>query len=283
MSIAPRSLIRPSSSFRRAALQRFSSSSSSSPSSSSNPPPLIASLLLSRAPLLTPTPTELEKTYYDYSRSIKHSLSSPLPTEFYFKSGSLPLRRYLKAEHEYETEIYGERLAGGKPDNIGDIPPETEYEILPRNHWEEKDEKEGKGEKSLERYPEEEVYCLLQSKDKKKWVFPSTTVERLQSLDEAINDNIIGPNGQLDGKGMDSWLVTRKPVGVVREGEQRTFFLRGHILAGQPTLTSSSIYTSHAWLNVREIEDRLRKQGDEKIWESVKGMFGIPEQEVEES
>ncbi|WVW82195.1 hypothetical protein I302_104201 [Kwoniella bestiolae CBS 10118] len=279
MSLTPRSIKRSSSSIRRAALQRFSSSTSTS--SSSTPPPLKASLLLSRTPLLTPTPTELEQTYYAYSRALRHSLSTPLPTEFYFKSGSLPLRRYLKAEHEYETETYGERLAGGKPESIGDIPPETEYEVLPRNHWEQQDIKDGKGDKSLERYPEEEVYCLVQDKQK-KWVFPSTGVERLQSLDEAVNERLIGPSGQLDGKGMDSWLVSRKPVGVVRDGEQRTFFLRGHILAGQPTLAPSSNYTSHAWLSAKEVEERLRNQGDEKLWEGVKGMFGVAEEVDEE-
>ncbi|WWC58539.1 mitochondrial 54S ribosomal protein mL46 [Kwoniella dejecticola CBS 10117] len=287
MSLSPRSMLRPASSIRRAAYHRFvssssassssSSSSSSTPSTSAPSPPLIASLILSRNPLLTPTPSELESSYNSYSRALKHSLSTPLPTEFYFKSGSLPLRRYLKQENEYEKEIYGERLSGGKVEGVDDIPPETEYEVLPRDHFLNQDEAAGLGEQSLERYPEEEVYCLVQSKQTNKWGFPNAPVGRLESLDEVVSAKIIGVEGQLDGKGMDSWLVTRKPVGMYKDGEQRTFFLRGHILSGQPTLSS----TSHAWLNVKEIEDRLRTQGDGKLWESIKGMFGISE-EVDE-
>lgn len=33
--------------------------------------------------------------------------------------------------------------------------------------------------------------------------------------------------------------------------------------------------TDHAWLRPDEIEARLKKQGDEKVWEAIKGMFGI--------
>ncbi|WWC86141.1 uncharacterized protein L201_001013 [Kwoniella dendrophila CBS 6074] len=294
MSFSPRSMIRPTASIRRAALQRFASTASSSASSSSSAPtsssssssssapPLIASLILSRTPLLTSTPNELEKNYYEYSRSIKNSLSTPLPTEFYFKSGSLPLRRFLKNEYEYNKKIYGERLTGNPPDNISDIPPETEYEILPRDHWEKQESEKQKGNSSLERFPEEEVYYLIQKKKNGKWIFPNTKVDKLQSLDEAIQDNILGINGFLNGKKMDSWLVTKKPIGFTKDGEQRTFFLRGHILAGQPTISESSEYASHAWLNVAEIEETLKNQGDEKLWDSIKGMFGISEENVED-
>ncbi|KAK8865775.1 hypothetical protein IAR55_000922 [Kwoniella newhampshirensis] len=280
MSFAPRSLsvVRACGSVpRRAASQRFSSSSSSS-TSTSTPPPLIASLLLSRPPLLTPTPTPLEEAYHSHSQAIEHALSSPLPLDFYFKSGSLPLRRHLVADHSYSSDIYGGRLAGSAPD-VGDIPPETEYQTFDRDHWMKLDEKE-RGERSLERFPEEEVYCLVQSTNK-KWGFPQTEVGRLEGLDEAVSQKLIGLDGSLGGKGMDSWLVTRKPVGMVKDGESTTFFLRGHILAGEPSLSSSSSYSTFAWLSAAEVEDRLRNQGDEHLWTSIKGMFGQPDPEVD--
>ncbi|OCF33231.1 hypothetical protein I316_04972 [Kwoniella heveanensis BCC8398] len=271
MSFVPRSIARASASAprRATALRQFSSN----PSTSAAPPPLIASLLLSRAPLLTPTPTELESTYHEHSRAVSHALSSPLPLDFYFKSGSLPLRRHLRAEHEYVKSIYGPRLAGSAPD-VGDIPPETEYETTSRDHWEKTDGAQ-RGEKSLERFPEEEVYCLVRRGE--KWVFPQTEVGKLEGLDEAVTRGLTGVEGSLGGKGMDSWIVTRKPVGVVKNGEQRTFFLKGHILAGQPTLSSASGYTSFAWLNASEVEIRLKEQGDEKLWDEIKGIFGVAE------
>ncbi|WVR05807.1 hypothetical protein IAU60_002832 [Kwoniella sp. DSM 27419] len=271
MSFATRTLSRASASVpKRIALQRLQSTSSSST------PPLVASLLLSRAPLLTPTPTALEESYYAHSRAVSHALSSPLPLEFYFKSGSLPLRRHLRSEHEYAESIYGPRLAGSEPD-VGDIPPETEYQVLARDHWQNAEGEKAKGEKSLERFPEEEVYCLVKGGEG-KWTFPNTQVGRLEGLDEAITRGVTGVEGSLGGKGMDSWIVSRKPVGLVKDGEQRTFFLRGHILGGEPTLSESSTYSSFAWLNAAEVEERLKQQGDEQLWESVKGMFGVADE-----
>ncbi|TYJ53736.1 hypothetical protein B9479_005644 [Cryptococcus floricola] len=240
--------------------------------SSSTPPPLQANLLLSRSPLLTPTPTPLETSYHAHSRSIAHALSNPLPTDFYFKTGSLPLKRHLVREHQYETEIYGEKLAGKAPD-VGEIPAETDYEEIARNHWEQADAQ--RGDKSLERKPEEEVFCVVKTKEGGKWTFPGVEAGRLEPMHEAVERGITGVEGSLGGQGMDSWLVTRKPVGLVKDGESRTFFLRGHILAGEPTLSPSSPYTAHAWLTAEEVEERLKKQGDDKIWESVKGMFGV--------
>nr|ODN86497.1 hypothetical protein L203_04199 [Cryptococcus depauperatus CBS 7841] len=247
--------------------------------SSTNPPPLVASLILSRPPLITPTQTKLESTYYSHSRAIAHALSTPLPKEFYFKSGSLPLRRHLVKEYEYTTEIYGKKLARKAPD-VGDIPQETEYELFERDHWEKADVK--RGDKSLERKPEEEIYCVVVKgkENDGEWGFPDVQVGRLEGLSDAVERGITGVEGSLGGKGMDSWLVTRKPIGLWKEGETRTFFMKGHILAGEPTLSSESPYSSWAWLTQAEIEDRLRTQGNEKLWESIKGIFGIPSEET---
>lgn len=55
----------------------------------------------------------------------------------------------------------------------------------------------------------------------------------------------------------------------------KTFFLKSHILGGEPTYEKSSGMTDHAWLRPDEIEGRLKKQGDEKLWASIKGMFGV--------
>lgn len=56
--------------------------------------------------------------------------------------------------------------------------------------------------------------------------------------------------------------------------------MRSHILAGEPKPTKESGISSWAWLTTEEIEERLRKQGDEKLWDGVKGMFGVMEQEL---
>jgi hypothetical protein len=100
---------------------------------------------------------------------------------------------------------------------VGDVPGEAPVEEVARDHWVKEDSE--RGEKSLERWPEEEVYCLV--KDGKRWSFPSTTVERGEGLDEAVKRGLVGVEGKLGGQGMDSWLVTRKPVGLLKDGEAR--------------------------------------------------------------
>lgn len=44
-------------------------------------------------------------------------------------------------------------------------------------------------------------------------------------------------------------------------------------------MASDSPYSAWAWVTPSEIEERLRKQGDEKVWNGIKAMFGIGEQE----
>lgn len=185
---------------------------------------LTASLLLSRAPLLTRTPSPLAQAYYDRSLKIRHALSNPTATNFYFKPGSLPLRRFQEAEYAKEVEYYGAKLVGKAPD-VGDVQPEPELVETARDHWAKADE--ARGETSLERCPEEELFCLIESKG--KWTFPSTEVKAGEGLDEAVTARITGVDGALQGKSLDTWLVTRKPIGVVRDGEKRVGWTIHHL------------------------------------------------------
>jgi large subunit ribosomal protein L46 len=262
--------------------------------SSTSQPTVYASLLLSRPPLLTPTPTELESTYYNFTSSIQHAISNP-PAQtnaFYFKAGSLPLRRFQQSQYESLKSTYGEKLAGPKPD-IGDVPAENPVEFVSRDHWEKEDAK--RGEKSLERFPEEEVYCVVKGKGD-KWEVPRVKVEVGESLDDAVG-RIREVGGMMEGQTMDSWLVTRKPIGSLKSDKEivslnnlhisretkidrQTFFLRSHIMAGEPKLSSKAAFTSWAWLTPKEIEEKLKAQGDEKVWEGIKAMFGVVEEEA---
>jgi large subunit ribosomal protein L46 len=201
----------------RRCLASKAGSATESTTSSSNTPTIYASLLLSRPPLLTPTPTALESTYYNYTSSVQHALSNP-PSQtnpFYFKAGSLPLRRFQKSQHEYLQSTYGKDLAGPAPE-IGEVPAENSVTPFARDHWEQEDSK--RGEKSLERQPELELYCLVQGKDG-KWEVPKVQVEQGESLDDAVG-RIRGVGGWMEGQSMDTWLVTRKPIGSLKSDKE---------------------------------------------------------------
>ncbi|EIW72818.1 hypothetical protein TREMEDRAFT_25833 [Tremella mesenterica DSM 1558] len=237
-------------------------------------PNLSVSLLLSRPPLLLRPPEPIESAYYSHSLSIRHALSNPTPLNFYFKPSSLALRRFQASEHSREVKIYGPSLAGASPD-VGELPAEPP---LPEaRDWEKEDGK--RGERSLERKPQEEIYCLV--KTSKGWEFPNVGLHKGEGLDEAIKRGLVGTNGVLGGRKMDSWLVTRKPIGVIKSGGNTTFFLRSHIIAGEPLPSSTSDITDLAWLTPTEIERRLVDQGSEHLWKGVKDLFGISQSDMD--
>jgi len=166
---------------------------------------------------LTKTPHPLETAYYDHTRDIRHALSNPLPESFYFREGSLPHRRWQQSEWEYLNKTYGSIIAGPAPE-VGDIPAERPVEETSRDHWEKNDAE--RGDKSLERFPEEEVFCLVEKKEG-GWGFPEVVLKEGEGLHEAVEGRITGLDGWFGGKTMDSWLVTKKPIGFVKNGEER--------------------------------------------------------------
>ena len=173
-------------------------------------PNLRAAVLLSRPPLITRSPGLFESTYYDHTLALRSALSNPTPEGFYFKPGSLPLRRFQKQQFEYESTIFGS-LAGAAPE-VDDIPVEK-IDLPTRNRWETQDLH--RGEQSLNRLPEDELYLVV--KQGSKWEFPSTEVERREGLDEAVKLRLLGPKGKLGGETMDAWVVTRSPVGWIKQ------------------------------------------------------------------
>ena len=166
---------------------------------------------------MTKTLHPLEKTYLDFNLKLRHALSNPIPERFYFREGSLGERRFQLSEYEYVKEIYGKELSGPAP-KVGDIPPERPVTEFERDHWVKKDEQ--RGEKSLERCPESEIFCLVQDKSG-RWDLPIVTLNQDETLSGSIDRWITGTEGWFDGKTMDTWLVTRKPVGLVKKGDDR--------------------------------------------------------------
>lgn len=161
----------------------------------------------------------MESAYHTHNLNLRHALSNPLSEEFYFKEGSLPHRRWRRSEWQYLKETYGDIIAGPEPDAGAEIQAERPVDEISRDHWEKEDSK--RGEKSLERKAEDEVFCLVQGKEGGQWGFPEVDLGEGQTLHGVVQEKIVGEEGWLGGKTMDSWLVTKKPVGVSQEGEQR--------------------------------------------------------------
>lgn len=141
---------------------------------------LFTSLILARAPLLTPTPTSFESAYHSYQARIHRTLSTPFPSEFYFKKGTLLERRFLAEERVRERAAFGDGFDGEEgAERLEDVPrEEDDVHPLPREH-----ESDRTGDvKDLNRQGERNLYLLVQSKEDKSWRFPFWTAGLEQAL-----------------------------------------------------------------------------------------------------
>jgi large subunit ribosomal protein L46 len=99
---------------------------------------------------------------------------------------------------------------------VGEMPVEDKEVEVDRYKWEKEDA--ARGEKSLERVPEGEVFCLVERDG--KWELPGVRVKRGESLHDALERGVTGVEGAMKGEGLDTWLVTKKPIGMIKQGEQ---------------------------------------------------------------
>lgn len=154
---------------------------------------IVAATILNRAPLLTPTPHPFEQAYYEYQAKLARAISSPLPTDVYFKPGSLLERRFALEERQREKEAFGEDFTplislpvedtgkGGGKSLADQLAEEASLEEKPqpRTH---KDDLE-KNIKSLNRAGERNLYLLVKKNRKtNSWQFPQGGVEKAEAL-----------------------------------------------------------------------------------------------------
>jgi large subunit ribosomal protein L46 len=140
-------------------------------------------MLIHRAPLLTPTPSAFDQAYHQYSSSLRLALSNPIPTEFYFKKGSLTERRFSRAQWQREKAVFGEKLAGKQPD-VGELPAEDEVKLNVRESEEDVSDVSSESAKKLERKGDGNLYLLVKNKESGKWSLPTGGLQGGEALHE---------------------------------------------------------------------------------------------------
>lgn len=154
---------------------------------------LVAAAILNRAPILTATPHPFEQAYYHYQARLARAISSPLPTDVYFKPGSLIERRFALEERQREKEAFGQDFdpvialpveedgkSGGK--SLADqLEEEASLEEKPQPRTHRADIENDV--RSLDRAGERNLYLLVK-KDRKAnaWQFPQGGVEKNEAL-----------------------------------------------------------------------------------------------------
>lgn len=226
-----------------------STSQLTSPVAAANPQPkyiIRAGVLLSRAPLLSASPTPFESAFYYYQKRLNERLVLPFTQYFYFKRGT-PAYEEWKARRRERAGVAGrdvgnydaysqdawhdEALVGDKEDKPESIvkklveeegketfPAEEELQDLnkPLNGLRRITEADRKNDtKSLDRALPRTLYLLVKiqkpgmEKGDGYWQFPSAEVEGTEGLREAAEralESSCGPN-------VNTWFVANHPVG----------------------------------------------------------------------
>ncbi|KAJ7168082.1 39S mitochondrial ribosomal protein L46-domain-containing protein [Mycena crocata] len=264
------------------------STPSSSPrrSQSSKKPILYTAVILNRAPILTPSPTVFERAFYAYQQRIRRALHNPFPTDFYFKPGSLLEARFNAEERFRERIAWGPNYAKEE-----DISPErraaeqaaidqmalqdrSDDPLMPRVHPAD----EARDYQSLDRKGRRNIYLLTRTiqNGRAVWEFPRGLAQPGELLHQAAQRDFHAKCG----KHMDTWIVTRKPIGMYKPpilrtqdpspeamSQKITFFFKAHIMAGQ--VRPAKPVTDFVWVTKQEIERHVRKD----YWEGVKDML----------
>ncbi|KAK7676946.1 hypothetical protein QCA50_020064 [Cerrena zonata] len=248
------------------------------PSPGSSTSNINAAIILNRAPIITRSPTPFERTYHAYQARIRRALHNPFPYDFYFKPGSLLEGKFRDAEREREREAFGRMSSSSGEDDVEDTSADTpskdselldgqqEIKSMPRIH---ESDKTGNVQE-LNRQGERNLYLLVHGKDstgKQVWRFPQGGLKE----DEALHQAALRELHAECGKKMDTWIVSKNPVGVYQPSPQdqtHYFFYKAHILSGQVQPDGKNV-TDFAWLTKQEIESRVEKP----YWLGVKDML----------
>ncbi|KAG6379229.1 hypothetical protein JVT61DRAFT_11677 [Boletus reticuloceps] len=237
-------------------------------------PNVHTAIILNRSPLLARTPTPFEKAFCAYQARIHRALRNPFPTEFYFKQGSPLETRFNIEERRRERKAFGAPFGmdpseeRNEATELMEIAMKDEVdESMPRVH----DVDKTNDLQNLNRRGQRNLYLLLKTRENGKdvWRFPQGSVHNGEFLHVAAHRRLDAECG----RHMDTWVVSRNPIGVYHPPKQNTqddvvFFYKVHILAGQvrPDLDR---YQDFAWLTKGEIG----KQTDEEYWLGIKDML----------
>ncbi|KAI0698500.1 39S mitochondrial ribosomal protein L46-domain-containing protein [Cytidiella melzeri] len=250
---------------------------------------IYTAVLVNRNPLLTRKPTAFENAYYAYQARIERALHNPLPYDFYFKPGTQLELQFDKEEQERDRRAFGrsatpsprikteEETRASEEDGADalsalEMQQQEEVKTMPREHESDRTN----NVQSLDRQGPRNVYLLVLAKDdagKERWRFPQAPVTTRENLFESVQNYLRSPFGV----GMDTWVVSRNPIGVYRAPsvakaaenlQDYLFFYKAHILAGQARPDGKNIL-DFAWLNKEEIRTRV----DQDYWAGVKDMI----------
>ncbi|EMT63919.1 54S ribosomal protein L17, mitochondrial [Fusarium odoratissimum] len=256
----------------------------STPAPARSPPPydVRSGVILTRPPLVTRKLHPFENAFFFYQKRLEERLNTPFITSIYFKPDTARrLDWNIKVQERKgtvakELGVYNGKSSKAWDDElkVGDelSNQETIVKSLLRDA-----EAHRKGDvQRLDRQLDRTLYLVVKGKD--GWGFPADVIPKDENLHESAKRVL----DQAAGVNMNTWIVSRVPVahvvsrpkvtadGVVEKKGEKTFFIKGRIMAGQADLKNNPFgYTEFKWLTREELEKELPKD----YWKGVRNMM----------
>ncbi|ROT40498.1 hypothetical protein SODALDRAFT_338275 [Sodiomyces alkalinus F11] len=267
-------------------------------------------IILTRAPLLTAEPTSFESSFYFYQKRLNERLCMPFVTSVFFKPDTPALIDWnLKVKDRKgtvakELGIYNGKASRAWDDELKVGDPLSKYEslhnallkdaemrvsddaeIIPeedRVPVEKPQDRVSEADKTgdvrrLDRAMDRTLYLVVKGKDG-NWAFLSSSV----ATDENLHETAKRVLDQGAGVNMNTWIVGRVPVahhvvrpvfnedGTLESRGEKTFYLKGRIMAGQANLEGNPFgYTDFKWLTREELQSVL----EPRYFHSVRNMM----------
>ncbi|KAI8981114.1 39S mitochondrial ribosomal protein L46-domain-containing protein [Pilobolus umbonatus] len=216
------------------------------------------SIILSRSPQIIRDATPFEKAYFDYREKLERDESTTLPSEFYFKKGSVAERRWKHEEAARQAAMVDPSVSLSEAVESSQSIWEKENEgivaaakIEKKSRTTEADIKHDM--KSLDRSLQNTLYLVVKESDKDQWHFPQGPVDTAEYLHEAAERTL----RDRCGVDMDTWFVGRQPIGFYKDmnAVSKVFFMKARIFAGQ--VKPSKEISDFAWLTKEELPNYL--------------------------
>ncbi|KAJ2835798.1 hypothetical protein FBU31_001526 [Coemansia sp. 'formosensis'] len=228
-----------------------------------------AGVLLQRDPIVTQPAGKFEEAtdrYFDWLQFIS---ADRFPRDFFFKKGSTAESKWMDQEDARAGEWFFDEASKPVVKSVKRVIHEDDMieksEIskpIVINSRETAADATG-DERSLERRLDRTLYLVVKSA-KGEWTLPQGTVKDEELLHEAARRNL----KEMCGGKMSVWMVGNGPVGHSKSGEASTFYIKGHILAGQAK-ANEELASEFKWITREEIEKTVSAE----YWLAVKDML----------
>ncbi|KAJ4008626.1 hypothetical protein NW752_009744 [Fusarium irregulare] len=256
-------------------------------------------VILTRPPLVTRKLHPFENAFFFYQKRLEERLNTPFITSIYFKPDTArrldwnikveerqgTVAKELGVYHGKSSKAWDDELKVGDElsnqetivksllkDAEARVSDDAEViaaeDVVPVEPPADRvTEADSKGDvRRLDRQLDRTLYLVVKGKD--GWGFPADVIPKEENLHESAKRVL----DQTAGVNMNTWLVSRIPVahvvsrpklskeGAVEKKGEKTFFIKGRIMAGQADLKDNPFgYTEFKWLTREELEKELPK------------------------